>query len=208
MDGRAAEVQSPASHAPEKLAWLKPAVFLGSLAPLLSIVLRFVQGQFVDPVSEALNLLGLLALIFIIASLACTPLQLISGWKWPLRLRKMLGLFGFLYALLHFALYAAVDQGFDFKIIFEDITTRRFIAVGFAAFVLMIPLALTSTGGAIRRMGAQRWKNLHKLAYLVAILAVIHFVWRVKSDYTQPLIYGGIVVVLLAVRLLKRAKRS
>jgi methionine sulfoxide reductase heme-binding subunit len=204
MDGEAVEVRSPASRAPDKLAWLKPSVFLGSMTPLLSIIIRFVQGQFIDPVAESLNLLGLLALIFIIASLACTPLQMISGWAWPLRLRKLLGLFAFFYALLHFIVYAAVDQGFDFKTIFEDITTRKFIAVGFIALVLMVPLAATSTGGAIRRMGAQRWKNLHKLAYVAAILGVIHFVWRVKSDYTQPIIYGGILAVLLAIRLLKR----
>jgi sulfoxide reductase heme-binding subunit YedZ len=206
MDGGAAEVR-PTAPAPGKLAWLKPAVFLGSLTPLASLILRAVQGQFNDPVAEILNSLGSLALIFILASLTCTPLQIASGWNWPLRLRKMLGLFGFLYALLHFVVYFAVDQGFDFKTIVEDITTRKFIAVGFVAFVILIPLAITSTGGAIRRMGAQRWKRLHMMAYVAAILGVVHFVWRVKSDYTEPAIYGGVLAVLLGVRLLKVKSR-
>jgi sulfoxide reductase heme-binding subunit YedZ len=112
----------------------------------------------------------------------------------------MLGLETFLYVCLHFAVYLGVDQFFDWAAIGKDIVKRKFITIGFAAFLLLIPLAITSTDGMVRRLGFARWKKLHRLIYLAAVLGVIHFVWRVKSDLRQPLIFGGVLAVLLAIR--------
>jgi sulfoxide reductase heme-binding subunit YedZ len=199
------------------LPWLKPAVFVGSLVPLLDLLLRAAQGTLsANPVAAALNRLGLLTLIFLLATLALTPLRLLFGWTWPIRIRRMLGLFAFFYASLHFVTYLAIDQQFDFRTIVEDILKRQFIFVGFAAFLLLIPLALTSTNASVRRLGIQRWQRLHRLVYVAATLGVIHFVWRVKRDLTEPVIYGAILTFLLLFRAVnawrtrgtKRAARS
>ncbi len=187
--------------------WLKPGVFVGALVPLAEIVRRAITGGLgANPIAEALNLLGLMALVFLIASLACTPAKTVLGWTWPNRLRRMLGLFAFFYAALHVALYAGVDQGLAWKAIWTDVVKRKFIFVGFAAFVLLIPLAWTSTQDAVRRLGFVAWKRIHRLAYLAAALAAIHFVWRVKKDVTEPAIYATILAVLLAVRLFTFAR--
>lgn len=154
-----------------------------------------------NPIAEALNQLGLWALILLLASLSCTPIKILTGWSYPLRLRRLLGLEAFFYASLHFSMYIAVDQGFDFGEIWKDIVKRKFMTVGFAAFVLLTPLAVTSTNKMVRRLGFPRWKRLHRLAYLAAALAVVHFVWRVKSDLRQPLTYGFVLLVLMLVRL-------
>lgn len=189
--------------------WLKPAVFTGSLIPALAIACFAFMGRLgANPVAEALNRFGLLALILLILSLACTPLKTLFGWTWPIRIRKTLGLFAFFYAALHFLTYAGLDQGFNTKAIAEDIIERRFIFVGFAALVLLIPLAVTSTSGMLKRLGAARWKMLHRLAYVAAILGVIHFVWRVKIDVTEPLIYAGVLAALLATRFLPDKKKA
>ena len=190
------------------LAWLKPGVFAGALIPLLVFAYRYFTDQFNDPIAEILNKLGLLALVFLLATLACTPLKLLTGWTWPLRLRRMLGLFAWFYALLHFLVYLVLDQGFIvsrpalivWKAVVEDVTERNFILIGFIAFVILIPLAFTSTGGMVRRLGAKNWQTLHRLTYLAAILGVVHFIMRVKADKREPLIYAGILLGLLAVR--------
>jgi sulfoxide reductase heme-binding subunit YedZ len=184
------------------LPWLKPAVFVGALMPLAELLLRVARGTLsADPIATAMNRLGLLTLIFLMAALTMTPLRVLFGWTWPIRLRRMLGLFAFFYACLHFTTYLAVDQFFDFPAILEDILKRKFIFVGFAAFLTLIPLAVTSTNNAIRRMGIQRWQRLHRLAYVASILGVIHFVWRVKKDLTEPAIYGAILALLFAIRI-------
>ena len=139
-----------------------------------------------------MNRLGFWTLTLLLATLAPTPIQIVTGWKWPLRLRRMLGLEAFLYVCLHFAVYLGVDQFFDWSAIGKDIVKRQFITVGFAAFVLLIPLAITSTDGMVRRLGFVRWKRLHRLIYVAAVLGVVHFVWRVKSDLRQPLIFAGV----------------
>ena len=181
--------------------WLKPAVFVGSLTPFLALLLRALRGELgANPISQALNQLGLVALVFLVAALACTPLKTLFGWTWPIRLRRMLGLFGFFYATLHVSTYAGLDQFFAWHAIFDDVTKRKFIFVGFAAFVLLIPLAVTSTSAAVKRMGYARWKQLHRLAYIIPILGVIHFTWRVKKDVSEPLTYALIVGVLLLIR--------
>jgi sulfoxide reductase heme-binding subunit YedZ len=184
------------------LPWLKPGVFVGSLVPLAAITLRAASGELgANPVAEALNQLGLVALVFVVAALMCTPLKTMFGWTWPMRLRRMLGLFGFFYALLHVATYTGLDQGFDWRAIWADVTKRKFIFVGFAAFVLLIPLAITSTNGSVKRLGYARWKRLHRLAYLAPILAVIHFVWRVKRDVSEPAVYAVVLAALIGVRI-------
>jgi sulfoxide reductase heme-binding subunit YedZ len=185
-----------------KLIWLKPAVLVGALVPLGLLVTRAATGKLgANPVAEAMNQLGLLALIFIGLSLACTPAQLLWGVKWPLRIRKLLGLLGFSYATLHLFTYAAVDQLGHLRSILDDIVKRPFIAVGFAAWTLLVPLAVTSTSTMLKRLGFTRWKRLHRLVYLVATLGVIHFIWRVKKDLTEPLVYGAILAVLFIVRI-------
>ena len=192
--------------------WLKPAVFAGALAPLAAILWNAGHGRLgANPIAEALNELGLTALVFLVASLACTPLREIFDWPWAVGLRRMLGLFAFFYALLHFATYALLDQRLNLRVILADVSKRPFIILGFAAFVLLIPLAATSTAGAVQRLGFVRWKRLHRLAYVAGALAAIHFVLRVKADVREPAIYGTVLGVLLAARvalyLRRRASR-
>lgn len=188
--------------------WLEPAVLVGALVPLAALVLRGLQGTLgANPIAEALNQLGLLALVFLVAALACTPAKTIAGWTWPLRLRRMLGLLAFLYASLHLATYVGLDQLFDWRTIGADLRKRPFIVVGFAAFVLLVPLALTSTNASVRRLGFARWKLLHRLAYVAPALAVLHFVWRVKKDVSEPVAYGTVLAVLLAIRLVTLVRR-
>jgi sulfoxide reductase heme-binding subunit YedZ len=191
----------PAPQRAAPLPWLKPGLILGSLAPLASIIVRAYQGNLsANPIAEIINELGLTALIFLVAGLACTPARWLFGWMWPVRIRRELGLLAFFYAMLHVLVYVVLDQGFDWQIIVEDIVQRPFITVGFLALVLLAPLALTSTTGWVRRLGFRRWTRLHQLAYVAGVLAVVHFVWRVKIDLSQPLVYGSILGALLLVR--------
>lgn len=184
------------------LPWLKPGLFVGALAPLVVMVVEAVQGTMgANPVAEVENVLGLAALVLLMASLACTPARRLFGWTWPARIRRLLGLFAFFYVSLHFLVYLLVDQSLDAGRIVEDIVKRPFITVGFAALVLLLPLALTSTTASIRRLGYRRWTLLHQLAYVAGVLAVIHFFWRVKIDVSQPLVYAGVLSALLLVRL-------
>jgi sulfoxide reductase heme-binding subunit YedZ len=190
------------------LPWLNPAVLAGGLAPLAILALQGVQGTLGPNVIEAvLNQTGLLALVFLVGSLACTPLKVLFGWTWPIRIRKLVGLMAFGYAALHFLTYAVADQGLALRTILEDITKRKFIAVGFLALVLLVPLAVTSTNAAVRRMGFPAWKRLHRLAYVAAALGVIHFVWRVKKDATEPFIYGAVLAVLLGIRVVEAVRK-
>ena len=187
-------------HGP--LPWLKPAVFVGSLVPAVAVVGEGFLGRLgANPIAEALHRLGLMALVFLVAALACTPLKLVFRWTWPIRLRRMLGLFGFFYALLHVTTYTGIDQALDARAILADITKRKFIFVGFAAFLMLIPLAATSTAASVRRLGFVRWKRLHRLSYAAAILGVIHFIWRVKKDLREPVVYGIVLAALLLLRL-------
>ncbi len=199
-------VASPARRKP--YPWLEPAVLAGALVPLAALAVRGMRGALgANPIAEVLNQLGLLALVFLVAALACTPVKLIAGWTWPLRVRRMLGVLAFLYASLHVATYVGIDQFFDWEAITADIRKRPFIFAGFAAFVLLVPLALTSTNASVRRLGFARWKLLHRLAYVAPMLAVLHFVWRVKKDVSEPVAYGTVLAVLLAIRLVMVARR-
>jgi sulfoxide reductase heme-binding subunit YedZ len=186
---------------------LKLSVGLAALIPAARTAYRFFTDALgANPIAEALNQLGLWTLILLLACLGCTPVKVVTGWTWPLRLRRMLGLEAFLYACLHVTLYIAVDQFFDFGEIWKDIVKRKFITVGFAAFALLVPLAVTSPGGMVKRLGFPRWKRLHRLVYVAAACGVVHFVWRVKSDLRQPLTYAFVLAVLLLVRVIDWAR--
>jgi sulfoxide reductase heme-binding subunit YedZ len=189
----------------ERLA--KAAVGVAGLLPLAWLAWRALHGALgPNPIAEALNQLGLWTLITLLASLTCTPIHIVTGWSFPLRLRRLLGLEAFLYASLHFSMYVGVDQLFDFHEIWKDIVKRKFMTIGFAAFVLLIPLAVTSTKGMVRRLGFPRWKRLHRLVYVAAVLGVIHFIWRVKSDLRVPMTYAFVLGVLLLVRVVDWAR--
>src|SRR5204863_8068967 len=146
---------------PKPLPWLKPGVCVCALVPVAAILFRAWRGELgANPIAQALNQLGLVALVFLVAALACTPLKTLFGWTWPIRLRRMLGLFGFFYGLLHVSTYTVLDQGLDWRAVWADVTKRKFIYIGLAAFVTLIPLAATSTAASVRRLGFVRWKRL------------------------------------------------
>jgi methionine sulfoxide reductase heme-binding subunit len=182
------------------LSWLKPAVFLVCLVPLAQLAYGFYTDNLTaNPIEYITRFTGSWALIILITSLAVTPLRRITGWNALIRFRRMLGLFAFFYAALHFATYMFLDLFFDFSAIAKDIIKRPYITVGFTAFVLMIPLAITSTTAMIRRLG-KRWQQLHYLVYVVAILGVVHFYWLVKADIRRPVQYGAVLGLLLGYR--------
>ncbi|HTS81785.1 MAG TPA: protein-methionine-sulfoxide reductase heme-binding subunit MsrQ [Myxococcaceae bacterium] len=183
------------------LPWLKPGLFAGALIPLAVILWRTAHRTLgADPVATGLNQLGYLALVFLVSSLACTPVKLLTGWTWPIRIRRMLGLFAAFYAALHLTTYVAIDQQLDWAVLWGDVTQRKFMVVGFLAFLCLLPLVWTSTDASVRRLGFQRWKALHRLAYVAGVLAVVHFIWRVKADTRVPLTWAAILAALFLVR--------
>ncbi|MEM1029585.1 MAG: protein-methionine-sulfoxide reductase heme-binding subunit MsrQ [Myxococcota bacterium] len=183
------------------LAWLQPAIVVGSLAPFAVILARGLTGGLgANPIATAMNQLGLLALIFLVASLACSPLRVLFRWRWPIKIRRTLGLMGFFAACVHFGVWLVLDQGLALQAIAEDILGRPFILVGFLALLLLLPLAQTSSQKAMRRLGYPAWKRLHRLAYVAAGLGVVHYFLRVKADVSEPLVYGVVLLVLFAVR--------
>ncbi len=191
---------------------LKAVAFALLLTPLAKLAVDGAAGGLgANPVAEGLNRLGFWTLTLLTLSLAPTPAHDILGISWPLRLRRTIGLFAFGYGTLHFAWYLGVDKFFALAEIAQDIGKRKFIAVGFAALVVLVPLAVTSTDRWVRRLGYRRWKRLHRLVYLAALLGVVHFVWRVKADLRKPLLFAGAVGLLLLARVpfaLRRALRS
>jgi len=190
----------PPRRAP--IPWLKPGLFAGALIPLALLVWRAAHRTLgADAIAIGLNQLGYLALVFLMASLACTPLKILTGWTWPIRVRRMLGLFAFFYASLHLLTYVGIDQQLDWPVLWGDVTQRKFMIVGFLAFLCLAPLAWTSTNAAVRRMGFDRWKSLHRLAYVAGVLAVVHFIWRVKSDIRVPMTWAAILGALFLIRI-------
>jgi sulfoxide reductase heme-binding subunit YedZ len=178
----------------------KIVVFLLSLIPAALLVWRAAADDLgANPIEAVTLSTGRWTLRFLLITLAITPLRRLTGWNGLITFRRMLGLFAFFYASLHFGTYVVVDQFFDWETIVEDITKRRFIMAGFAALVLLVPLALTSTKGWIRRLG-RRWQTIHRLIYVATALAVVHFIWKVKSDLRDPLVYASILAVLLGFR--------
>jgi len=181
---------------------LEPGVIAGALVPLAAIALRAGLNKLgADPIAKVENELGLTALILLVTSLACTPASRLLGWTWAIRIRRTLGLLAFMYASLHFLTYLFLDQGVDLGAIAADIVKRPFITAGFSALLLLTPLAFTSTKASIRRLGFRRWQRVHQLTYVAGILAIVHFIWRVKLDIPQPAVYGWILGALLLIRI-------
>jgi len=204
---------------------LKPIVFAAALVPFAHLIWRgFNGGLTADPLVEITNQTGLWTLRFVVITLAITPIRRATGWNPIIRFRRMLGLFAFFYSMLHFLTYLVGDRfaSLDFPdgfiawstlvnllaSIWEDVAKRPYITVGFIAFVSMIPLALTSTTGWIRRLGGRNWQRLHRLIYATGIAGVLHYLWRVKADTLHPLVYAGIVSLLLCYRLALAFRKS
>ena len=191
---------------PRQLTGIKVLVFLLALIPLARMVWMSATGQVVEPIEFITRSTGDWVLYFLCITLAVTPLRRLSGWNWLLKLRRMLGLFAFFYALLHFTTFLWFDHWFDLAAMFRDVIKRPFITVGFIAFLLLIPLAATSTNGMIRRLGGKRWQWLHRLIYVIAPLGVLHFWWMKagKNDFAEPIVMGLIVALLLGARMYRR----
>ena len=182
---------------------LKAALFLASLIPLIRLSWYGYSSQLgANPIEFITRSLGTWTLVFLLITLSITPLRKLSGWSWLIKLRRMAGLFTFFYSLLHFITYIWLDQFFDLSSIYKDVIKRPFITIGFTAFILLIPLAVTSTNAMIKKLGGKRWQLLHRLIYLIAIFAVLHYWWLVKKDITQPFIYAAILSILLGYRVL------
>jgi len=185
-----------------KGGWIKVVVFCLGLAPLAWLGWLAGHGHLgANPIERITHFTGDWTLRLIVATLAITPLRKLAGIPALIRYRRMIGLFAFFYGSLHFLTYIWLDKFFDLHDVAKDIAKRPFITVGFAAFVLLIPLAVTSTAGWIRRLGGKRWQRLHRLIYATAVLAVVHYYWLVKSDVRLPLFYGALVALLLSYRL-------
>ena len=181
--------------------WLPILTHVGALLPLARLIWNFFHDQLTaNPIQYITFQTGKSALVLLVLALACTPLNTIFELKSVVGLRKTLGLYAFLYATLHFLTFVGLDYQFDPELLKEAIFKKRYALVGFAAFLSLLPLAITSTKGWMKRLG-KNWKRLHRLIYLAGLLAVIHFVWLVKSDIREPLAYGAVVLLLLALRL-------
>jgi len=188
----------------------KAVIFVGALVPAVLLawaLLRAPERLGVNP-AETLQLeTGIWALRFLLATLAITPIRRLTGWHRIIQFRRMLGLFAFFYAFLHLMTYVVLDRYFDFSGVWEDIVKRPFITAGMLAFVLMVPLAVTSTKGWIRRLG-RRWQLLHRLVYFSAAAACVHFIWKVKVPVGEPVYYAAILGVLLVFRVVYYVRRS
>jgi methionine sulfoxide reductase heme-binding subunit len=184
----------------------KPLVFLACLLPLARLGWKAYMGLLgANPIEVITHSTGDWTLIFLLITLAVTPLRKLTGQLWLIRYRRMFGLFAFFYVSLHFVTYIWLDKSFDVHEMLADIAKRKFITVGFTGFVLLIPLALTSTKKSIRRLGGKRWLLLHRLIYVSAVCGVIHYLWLVKADIREPLRYGLVLTVLLGYRLVNWA---
>ncbi|MEK7884942.1 sulfite oxidase heme-binding subunit YedZ [Methyloversatilis sp. NSM2] len=185
-----------------QFAWIWRAVWAACLLPLMLLVaggLRDALGA--NPIEHITRATGDWTLRLLLLTLAVTPLRQLTGWHWLVRLRRTLGLYAFFYGCLHLATYVWLDQFFDWPGIVADIVKRPFVTLGFAAFVLMLPLAVTSTNGMIRRLGGRAWQRLHRAVYAVGVLGVAHYWWLVKKDLTEPIAYALVLATLFALRL-------
>ena len=184
------------------VAVAKTGLFAAALVPFATLVVNaFTGGLGANPVEAITHTTGEWTLRLLLATLAITPLRHFTGWVWLTRLRRMVGLFAFFYLTLHFATYAVLDASLDLAYIVEDVADRLYITVGFAAFVMLVPLAATSTNAMVRRLGPVRWRRLHRLVYAAAVGGALHFLWLVRADLLEPLIYAGVLAALLAARL-------
>ena len=192
-----------------QIVLLKCTVFTASLAPAASLVWRAAHDRLgANPVETLMHATGDWTFNFLLLTLAITPLRTITGQHWLVRLRRMLGLFAFFYGLLHFLTFAGFDHAFDPGAIMHDVAKRPFVAAGFVAFVLMIPLAATSFNAAVRRLGGRRWQELHRSVYAIGIIACVHYFWLVKITAIQwPLLYAAILAALLGWRARERMRK-
>jgi len=182
----------------------KIIIFINCLIPLALLGWDAFAGNLgANPIEYFLRTTGILTLIFLLITLLITPLRRVFGWNQPAKFRRMLGLYAFFYAFLHLVTYSVFDKSFNIPAIFEDVWQRPFIAFGMAAFVLLIPLAVTSTNGMIKRLGGKNWQKLHRLTYFAAIGGIIHLFMIQKSDYFYPVLFGLILAVLLGYRIYK-----
>lgn len=184
------------------IRWLKVVVFISCLLPAARLAWRGYQNVLgANPIEVITHSTGDWTLIFLLVTLSITPLRQLLRQPWLIRFRRMFGLFAFFYVSLHFTTYIWLDKFFDLHEILKDVAKRKFITVGFAAFVMLIPLAITSTAGWIRRLGGKRWRALHRLIYFSAIAGVIHYLWLVKADKHKPLEYAAVLAVLMGYRI-------
>jgi len=195
---------------PRTFTRLRAALFVTALLPLARLFyLGAAGGLGANPVETVIRSLGTWTLMALVVTLSITPLRLATGWAWPMRLRRMFGLFTFFYAVLHLAAYLWLDQWFDLAAIWKDVLKRPYVTAGFAAMLLLVPLAATSSNGWVRRLGGRNWQRLHRLVYAVAALAVLHFWWQkaAKNDVGEPFVYAVVIALLLGVRVLGWARR-
>lgn len=186
---------------------IRPALWLLVIVPAIVLVAQLLLDQLgAEPIEALEHASGKWTLRFLAGSLAITPLMRLTGWGWLLAQRRFLGLATFFWAIGHLSVYTVLDQFFDWPTIAEDILKRIYITLGMLAFVLMIPLAVTSTKASIRRLGGKRWNQLHRLVYLSAVAGCVHFLWAVKKDLTEPILYAAVVAVLFALRLILRKR--
>jgi methionine sulfoxide reductase heme-binding subunit len=192
-----------------KILLLKIAVWIGCFVPLGRLLYKgWTGGLGANPIEFITLSTGTWTLIFLLATLSITPLRKLTGQSWLIRIRRLIGLFAFFYASLHFTTYVWLDKFFDFQEMAQDVMKRRFITAGFLAFTLLVPLAMTSTTWAVRELGGKNWQRLHRLIYLSAVSAVIHFWWKVKADVREPAIYAAILGGLLLLRLAITAREK
>ncbi|MYM72597.1 sulfoxide reductase heme-binding subunit YedZ [Duganella sp. FT134W] len=194
----------------KQISWIKGAVFVAALIPLARMAYLTLTGQLVDPLEFITRGTGDWTLYFLTITLAVTPLRKLSGWNWLIKLRRMVGLYTFFYGFLHFMTFLWFDHFFDLAEMWKDVLKRPFITVGFIAFVLLIPLALTSTNGMIKRLGGKRWQWLHRLIYVIAPLALLHFWWMKagKHNFNQPILFIVIIGSLLLMRVWWATRKS
>ena len=199
----------PAALPPRAFAAVRTTLFVLAFLPFAELLrLGFTNGLGANPVEFVLRWLGTWTLVALLITLGVTPLRWVTGWAWLVRLRRMLGLYAFFYGTLHVTAYVWIDHVFDWPAIVTDIAKRPYLTFGFVAYVLMVPLALTSTNAMVRRLGGRNWQRLHRLVYLIAPLGVLHFWWHKagKNDLGEPMIYAGVLVLLLGIRLLRWAR--
>jgi methionine sulfoxide reductase heme-binding subunit len=187
---------------------LKGATWLLCLLPLVVLAYRaFTDGLGANPISYVTNWLGQWTFRLLLVGLALTPLRIVAGLAWPVLLRRLVGLYTFFYASLHFLVWILIDHFFNWNQMLADLVKRRYITVGMAALLLLIPLAITSTNGMVRRLGGNTWRRLHRLVYLVGVLAALHFLWLAKGFRPDAFLYAGILALLLGVRLFDAFRR-
>lgn len=184
-----------------QFTWFQVLVHIGALVPLAVLLWDATQDNLTfNPIQEATLRTGHTAMVLVVLSLACTPLNTVFGFRQALKVRRALGLYAFMYAAIHFFIYTGLDYQFDLGLIWLELAEKRYVLVGFAAFLILLPLALTSTKGWQRRLG-KLWKRLHKWVYLAGVLVIFHYVWVQKSDIREPIIWGAILGLLLVLRI-------